>query len=266
MVYLEPEKTTQTISAISQYTPLAATSIADVKVALAVAENDEYLQKNNKVSTEGTKLEKEYIVEGGDTLTGLAKKFDLHAATIVDRNGLNVNNIEALKPGQKLIIPSKDTSSSQDWLAQLNQKKADEAKAAEAKRLAAARRSVVTRNSSSRTSSSTSGAKLSGYQGNNSYPYGWCTYYAASRRNVPGQWGNAGSWLGSAQRSGYATGSSPQPGAIVVTRESWAGHVGYVESVDGDSFTISEMNYQGWGVVSRRTINAGSSVIKGFIY
>lgn len=267
MVYLEPENTAQAVQAISKYTPLASTSANEVKVALNVKENDEYLQKSATIATEGTKLEKEYIVENGDTLTGLASKFDLHVATIVDRNGLGVDGLESLTPGQRLIIPAKDTSSSQDWLAQLNQKKEDERAAAEAKRLAEARRTVVTRsNATTRTTTSTSGASLSSYNGNNSYPYGWCTYYAASRRNVPGQWGNAGQWLGSAQSAGYATGSYPQPGAIMVSSESWAGHVAYVESVDGDSFTISEMNYQGWGVVSRRTINVGAGFVKGFIY
>lgn len=267
MVYLEPENTAEAVQAISKYTPLTVSSTNDVKIALNVKENDEFLQKTSTIATEGTKLEKEYIVERGDTLTGLAAKFDLHVATIVDRNGLKVDGLESLNPGQKLIISAKDTSSSQDWLAQLNEKKIAEQKAAEAKRLADARRAVVTRSSAaSRSATSTSGAKLSSYQGSNSYPYGWCTYYAASRRSVPGQWGNAGQWLASAQRSGYATGSTPTPGSLMITRESWAGHVAYVESVDGDSFTVAEMNYQGWGVVSHRTVNVNNSVIKGFIY
>ena len=45
------------------------------------------------------------------------------------------------------------------------------------------------------------------------------------------------------------------------------GHVAVVESVGADgSVVVSEMNYAGWGVTSRRTINVGNSVIKGFIY
>jgi surface antigen len=240
----------------------------DVKSTLAIAESEEYIKQNDSLSTESTKLEQEYLVQKGDTLTTIAQKFNLHVATILDRNKIDAGSVESIKTGQTLIIPCKDTSDSQDWLAQLNAKKEQE-RLAEQKRqqqLAAAR-AVATRNSSSsRTTTSTKGAKLAEYSGSNSYPYGWCTWYAASRRGVPGNWGNAGSWLSSARGSGYATGSEPQAGAILVTNESWVGHVAYVESVNGDQITISEMNYRGWGVVSSRTLNAHSGVVKGYIY
>jgi len=42
--------------------------------------------------------------------------------------------------------------------------------------------------------------------------------------------------------------------------------VGIVTKVSGDSVTISEMNYKGFGVVSSRTISAKNRVIKGYIY
>lgn len=101
----------------------------------------------------------------------------------------------------------------------------------------------------------------------NSYYYGYCTWYVANRRSdVPNNWGNAKSWLNSAQSAGWPTGAEPQSGAIVVTKESWAGHVGYVESVNENTFTISEMNYNGWGRTNSRTIDKNSSIIKGFIY
>ncbi len=267
--YLEPATTGKVIEVVDKFTPNIQEDAQDVKSTLAINESEEYIKQNGSLATEGTKLEQEYIVQKGDTMTTIAQKFNLHVATILDRNKIDAGSVESLKTGQKLVIPSQDTSDSQDWLAQLNAKKEEERKLAEKKRqqqLAAAR-SVATRSSSSsRSSFSTSGAKLSEYSGNNSYPYGWCTWYAASRRSVPGNWGNAGSWLRSAQSAGYATGSAPQAGAIIVTNESWVGHVGYVESVNGDQVTISEMNYRGWGVVSSRTINAGSGAVKGYIY
>ncbi len=274
MVYLDPAKTTITINAISPYTPTIHEQANDVKVALQTEKDDEYIQKTVAINTEGTKLETNYTVQDGDTLTTIADKFGLHVATIVDRNGINTDGLESITSGQNLVIPSKDTSDSTNWLAQLNEKKEAEAAAAEAERqqqiALANSRAVATRSSSDTRSTSsstyTSGASLGSYSGNNSYPYGWCTWYAASRRNVPGNWGNAGQWLGSAQAAGYATGSYPQPGALLITYESWYGHVAYVESVNGDSFTVSEMNYAGWGVVSSRSINVNSGIIKGFIY
>lgn len=88
----------------------------------------------------------------------------------------------------------------------------------------------------------------------NGYTYGQCTYYVASRRNVPGGWGNAANWIYGAQASGFPTGTAPRPGAIGV--EKGINHVVYVEAVIGDMVTVSEMNYVGWNVVSQRTAPA----------
>lgn len=110
--------------------------------------------------------------------------------------------------------------------------------------------------------------RLSGTTGNNSntYSYGYCTWYVASMKNVPGLWGNAGEWLGSASQSGYSTGSTPQEGSIIVTGESGYGHVGIVEKVEGSKIIISEMNYSGWGVINEREIDTSNPVIRGYIY
>jgi surface antigen len=94
------------------------------------------------------------------------------------------------------------------------------------------------------------------YTGSNGYSYGQCTAYVASRRNVPNGWGNASNWFYAAQASGYATGSAPRPGAIGV--EKGINHVVYIESVSGDSVVVSEQNYVGWNIVSKRTAPASA--------
>ena len=100
----------------------------------------------------------------------------------------------------------------------------------------------------------------------NHFSFGYCTWYVATRRYVP-WFGDAGQWWPNARAYGYPEGQTPQVGAIMVTRESAIGHVAYVESVNGNSFTISEMNYTAWDVVDRRTIQLGGPVpITGFIY
>jgi LysM repeat protein len=101
---------------------------------------------------------------------------------------------------------------------------------------------------------------------NGKFAYGYCTWYVASRRPVP--WtGDAWMWFGGAKAMGFPTGNVPQPGAIMVTWESWVGHVAYVEAVYSDgSYTVSEMNYQRWNVIDQRTIKPGDVPLIGFIY
>jgi peptidoglycan DL-endopeptidase CwlO len=91
----------------------------------------------------------------------------------------------------------------------------------------------------------------------NNYYYGFCTWYVASRRPVPPNWGNAGAWLASARAAGWRTGTAPAAGAIAWTY----GHVAYVERVQGSQVYLSEMNYNGnWGRVTYRLAPASSFV------
>ena len=103
---------------------------------------------------------------------------------------------------------------------------------------------------------------------NNRFPVGWCTYYVATWRNVT--WtGDAGYWYQNAAAQGYPVGPTPKVGSIMVTWESWAGHVAYVEAVNADgSFVVSEMNWVAFDVIDQRTIKPGQlgSKLVGFIY
>jgi LysM repeat protein len=102
---------------------------------------------------------------------------------------------------------------------------------------------------------------------NGKFAYGYCTWYVASRRYVP--WtGDAWAWYGNARAMGFPTGSTPQPGAIMVTWESGVGHVAFVEQVNADgSFVVSEMNYKAWNVISTRNLPSPAVVpLIGFIY
>jgi surface antigen len=105
--------------------------------------------------------------------------------------------------------------------------------------------------------------------GDNTFPWGQCTWYVASRRNVT--WGgNAWEWF-SAAAGIRPEGHVPVEGAIAVFSIGWIGHFAYVEHVNPDgSFVISEMNYYGggggWGRVDRRTISADDRSVTGFIY
>jgi surface antigen len=105
----------------------------------------------------------------------------------------------------------------------------------------------------------------------NRFDYGYCTWYVANRRCIP-WFGNASEWYANGRSYGYPEGGSPQPGAVAVwgtSSQSSVGHVAYVESVQGDGFTVSEMNYNGgWNRVNNRFVpnsNRGPNFL-GFIY
>jgi len=100
------------------------------------------------------------------------------------------------------------------------------------------------------------------------FPVGWCTWYVATKRNVTWR-GDAGYWYANASAQGYPVGPTPKVGAIMVTWESWAGHVAYVESVNPDgSWVVSEMNWLAFDVINERTIKPGQlgGRLVGFIY
>jgi len=99
--------------------------------------------------------------------------------------------------------------------------------------------------------------------GSGSPPLSWwgrgqCTSHVASKRPV-GYWNNAISWTWQAQRDGWATGTTPRVGAI----GQKGNHVVYVTGVGNGTFSLSEMNYAGLGVVTYRTV---SSAGWNFIY
>lgn len=101
------------------------------------------------------------------------------------------------------------------------------------------------------------------YDAGNTYGYGYCTWYVKNRRGstIPNGLGNANTWYYRAQANGMAVGSTPKAGAVGTTTRGSLGHVVYVESVNSDgSINISEMNYQGWNVVSRRVAQASEFV------
>ena len=259
-----PKNSISLASSIDNFTPVVKNdgNLLDKSYA---STTEAFVALNTSVETQLTAREEPlpdnsastvyYTVRNGDNLTTLGWKFEVKISTLKYLN--DISDADLISPGQKMKIPPKGYEVSETLIAK---------KEAEA-RLAANR--STTSSSSASSASASSGVQYVKYTpGNryNGYPYGYCTYYVATKRSMPTSLGNAKNWLNSASRAGYSTGSNPAVGAIVVTSESWWGHVAFVESVSGNNITISEMNYSGWGVVSRRTISADSGVVRGFIY
>jgi N-acetylmuramoyl-L-alanine amidase len=184
-------------------------------------------------------------VKAGDTVEALAAKYGTQAGTIIDYN--LVHDPSHLTVGVQLMIPDGTGAPAP-------------VSAPAAPSAPSVRQSGSSGGSPGLTVASNRGGSFASH-----FPWGWCTWYVASRRNVPWS-GDAHSWYGNAQAYGYATGRTPQPGAIMVTWESWWGHVAYVESVSGSCWTVSEMNYRGFGIVSSRSICPGQVPLIGFVY
>ncbi len=252
------------------------------QVALLSAD-DTSLAKRQVVSTAGnaTRDISTYAVQSGDTLSGVASKFNITSSTLKWAN--NLDDADIIKPGQVLtILPvsgllytvgAGDTADSIAGAFSANAAQILSFNNAEVKGLSVGMKIIVpdgvkqevpkatpAPNYARAASASTAAPQLTHFGFNaNGYAPGYCTYYVASRRSVPSNWGNANAWYYNAQASGFSVGSTPVPGAIAWTGAGYFGHVAYVESVSGGMVTVSEMNYNGgWGRVSSRTVSAGS--------
>lgn len=108
--------------------------------------------------------------------------------------------------------------------------------------------------------------------GSNAYASGNCTWWVKQQiPSVPSFWHNAAEWLSNAQQCGWPTGKTPQVGAIACwgpgVDPPWGfGHVAVVKGVAGSTFTVSEMNWKGLGVVDTRNVNTSEPNFAGFIY
>jgi surface antigen len=261
-----------------------ATSV-NQQVALLTTDSGD-LAKRQVVSTAGnpTRDVTTYTVAAGDTLSGVASKFNITTQTLEWAN--NLTDADAIKPGQTLtILPVSGllyTVQAGDTAAILAS--AYNANAAQ----------ILSYNNTGTTglkpgtqiiipdgvkpqpvqvvtptpaasdgvvaSASIHAPVLTHFAfSGNGYAFGYCTFYVASRRSVPSNWGNANQWYYNAQASGFSVGSTPVAGAIAWTGAGYYGHVAYVESVSGNNVTISEMNFNGnWDKVTYRTVSASS--------
>ncbi|MDD4607151.1 MAG: LysM peptidoglycan-binding domain-containing protein [Patescibacteria group bacterium] len=224
-----------------------------------------------------------YVVQSGDTIGSIAEKYGLSQKTILWENNLTYNSV--IRPGQKITVLPIDGVShkikSGDTINSLAKKyQTEKDKILEFNHLAVDDSLILNQNliipggikytpTPTPTYSAPSSTQIKKYygtpKGGHIFPWGHCTYYVSTRRYIP--WGgDAKHWLRNAQAYGYSIGKTPTVGSIIATRESWWGHVGYVESVGKNTVTFSEMNYKGLGIYSERTLKLNDSRIIGYIY
>jgi len=234
-----------------------------------------------------------YVVQSGDSISSIAKKFGISKETILWENKLTEKSV--LRVGSRLtILPVTGITYKVEYGDNLSQiSKKYKVSIADIKKYNNIDRDLLklgqtliipTTNiptyspyvaqGGSNTAQNIIGkisSKVSQVQGSNGqkahlFPYGQCTWYVATKRFIP--WGgDAKQWLKNAQQYGYTVGQVPAVGAIVSTKEnSIYGHVAYVEEVGDDYIVISEMNYKGLGIKSTRKLDINDWRILGYIY
>ena len=167
-----------------------------------------------------------YTIKEGDTADSIAGKYGSSAAEINEKNNLAARGVTA---GTKIVVPNGVIPETErpEYVAPAP---------------------VVARPTYYATSLAYSNA--------NPMPYGWCTWYAWQWRYnagspLPTNLGNARYWDNQLYGS-YRIDRNPEPGAVFVAEGGYYGHVGIVESVNGDgTITVSDMNGpQGWGRIA----------------
>lgn len=187
----------------------------------------------------------EHAVTAGENLSKIAKVHNIEWKRIFNKN-VAIANPDTISVGQVIVIPTAEEVLEDRVVA------APEP-VAPVQTVTTSRRSGA--RSSAPQASRPSRQVARGSSAGNTYAPGYCTWYVKSRRpDIPNRMGNASSWVSSARSQGFATGSAPQVGAVAQS----GNHVAYVEAVNGNTVTVSEMNWQGLYVTSSRTASAGS--------
>ena len=259
----------------------AVTNQADSDSAeLAMTTSSSVVAKPQVVATNNAKTNKDiitYITVPGDTVSSLAAKYSVTSDSIRWSNNITG---DALKPGTSLLIPPMngivytvalgDTAETLAAKFNANKESIVNVNNTELSGLKVGERVLIPNGTKAATIARAARSGSFGWTGTatygyNGYDYGYCTYWVAVLRSragnpVPSNLGNASTWATRAAGMGLPTGTTPRVGAAVVLSTRGAGHVAYVTAVNDDgTFTISEMNHEGWNKTDTRTLPTDSS-------
>jgi surface antigen len=223
-----------------------------------------------------------HVVEPGESLWSIAKKYDLKIETVIW-----VNDIKdaIIQPGQELAILPVDglihLVEKGDTLESIALKyKADPEKIVAINEIFSPdeifeNQALIVPDGELPSAPRVEQKSFTSLSTNNfyglshKYPYGYCTWWVAQKRAIP-SWGNAKSWLSNAVASGFPVCKggycTPKVGAVISLKGSPLGHVAYVERLTNGKVIFSEMNYIGWGKMNYRSLKFGDYRILGYIY
>ena len=218
---------------------------------------------------------KEYTVQSGDTLSTIASATDLSVDEIAAANG--VSDVNSIHVGETLKLDASAATATNTNVAP----KADDTKVnAEATAESAdtqaqqadtqtqkVEKTAATSTAQPTTMSTATHATPTYSTAGNSYPAGQCTWFVKNALSwVGNNWGNASGWGASAAAAGRTVDGQPSTGSVVVFAPGSQGagalgHVAVVDSVNGDSITISEGNYAGMAYHTRTISASGLTFI-----
>lgn len=276
-----------------------ADSVA-AELAVAAADTTVIAKPQAVVTTFASRKDiKNYVVANGENVSGIASKFNVTSDSVMWSNNLSGNNVNA---GTKLVIPpvngivytvkSGDTVDSlaskyranKDQIIAVNDIELTGLKVGEQILIPNGQQPAAPVVRVSYGGYAATGPIAAVYGAYNGYDYGFCTWYVANRRAevgsaVPSNLGNASTWDDRAAAMGLMVNKTPTVGAAVVTSQSGAGHVAFVEAINADgSIWISEMNSYGqasmsdstprggWGVRDYKLVPAGTAASYNYIH
>lgn len=255
----------------------------DVSLSFNIDEDANALVKPNTGRVKGLVNIQVYTTQVGDTLSGIAEKYHISTNTVKWANNLPNDTIKPgwylkilptdgilVKAGQNTTIPDlaykysanvKQIISYNGLESALDIEPEDIIIIPGGKMPASVVAKVAPKPGKTPTSPKEKLAPSKGHI----FVAGQCTDYVARKKYIP--WGgNAKNWIANSKAYGATVDRDANPGDIIVTAESRYGHVGYVESVNGDNVTFSEWNYAGPFKKTVRTLNVNSSIVKGIIH
>jgi surface antigen len=198
-------------------------------------------------------------IKTGDTLAAIAESHKTSYVRLFNAND-KIANPDVIYAGDKVKVPTADEQLPDRFSKLTPVVQAQVVAADTVSQVAAQPAASATTNQTSAPAPTAAASaptySTRGSSAGNTYGYGWCTWYAKEMRSdLPNNLGNGGSWVANAAAQGIPTGSAPRVGAIA----EQPGHVAYVESVNGNMVTVSEMGYNyTQGQFNRRTVPASN--------
>lgn len=272
---------TMTVGKLSQASKEALDAVTVAKDKLAALKNQQETARQTLVSTKSSlETQKSQLVTlqktASDKQDALNKQINDHRDELVALQSQFAQEQEktaaATQAALKTVAASTGSASSKSADSSSSTTKAASSQSTIATTSTSSNSGAASSVISNNTASG-SGSHADYSTSGNTYPWGQCTWYVKSVASWAGNgWGNGAEWGASAAAAGFTVNHTPAAGSIIVfaagqsvggqwTADGQYGHVAYVQSVSGDSVTISQggMGFSSPTGPNTQTISGASS-------